>query len=227
MVVSDATPSSAGSPLNPSGIDSQNAAIEPTNLTELDMIPDERRYPQRRRGANQLKPYTVEQFQYKQALSANPDAIVKFHSLTRGGRRRYSDAEGDNIWELREQDCAEDSENWEESRRKRAKISNGSRSKSPEIGTLTQDTGALVQYPAILQDLSSTDEEEAKELHALSKEARKVERERRSKERLNRKNKVKSVPLSARLFNGQSAQKTISRDLLSQSVRMTCVWYIQ
>jgi Mus7/MMS22 family len=80
-----------------------------TNLSELNLIQDGPRYSLRRRGANQLKPYTVEKFQYKQALSANPDAIVKFHSPTRGCRRRYS---GGDIHQSQEQG-AEEGGNWE------------------------------------------------------------------------------------------------------------------
>ena len=218
IAVSDATPS-IGPPLDSSVTNGQNTAIEPTKLTEFDMILDEPRYPLRRRCANQLKPYTIEQLQYKQALSANPDAIVKFRSPTRGGRRRYSDAEGGNIWELRGQDRTEDRENWEGSIWQRASVSNRNRTRSPEFGTLAQD--AEVQYPTILQDLSSTDEEEGKEFRALSKEARKRERQRRLKENLDRKNRVKSVPFSTLLFKGQSAQEPENRNCTSSCVRMS------
>lgn len=211
MVISDATLD--GSASNSAGTTNQNVANEHANLTELILISDEPRYSLRHRGAKQLKPYTVEQFQYKQALSANPDAIVKFH-----GGRRYSDAEGRNIWELPGQDCTEDGGNWEESRPRRAKISTNGRSKSPEVSIIAQDTSTLVAYPAILQDLSSTDEDEAKELRALSKEARKMERGRRSKKRQKR---VKSVPPSS--SHGRSAHETTTPHLHLYNVRMSRV----
>ena len=206
MVISDTR--SAGSSPNSSSITFQNATNEPINLTELNLMPVEPRYPLRRRGANQLKPYTVEQFQYKQALSANPDAIVKFRSLARGGCRRYSDGE------FQGQDHTEDSGTWEESRRKRAKISSGSRSKSPNV---VQDE---VQYPDILQDLPSTDEEEAKQLQALSKEARKVQRERRAKEKLNREHSVNSVSRIKRCLSGGQAAMETTRSLHSSQVHV-------
>jgi hypothetical protein len=184
-------------PPDSSDITQQNVANEPMIFIEPNAIADKSRYQLRRRGANQLKPYTVEQFQYKQALRANPDAIVKFHGLTHGGRRRYSDEEDDSIRKLRE-DYAKDSGNREESGRKRAKISHDISSKSGQSGAWDR---ALVQYPDILQELSSTDEEEAKGFQALSKEARKLERERRANDKLNRKHKTKS-----RFSNGESAK---------------------
>ena len=202
----NSAPSGGSSPPHPSA--NHNAATVSTDPIELDVMLSERRYPQRHRNAWQLQPYTVDQYQYKQALRANPDAIVKFHSPSRAGRRRLNDADGSNTWESQEQHFGEDEDHWEEFRRKRAKILDDRRSRSHDTSAALRGT---VQYPDFLQDLPSTDEEEAKALSALSKEAKKAERERKAKAKLKRKNGVKST--------GKMTQNSPSH-----SVRISYVW---
>jgi hypothetical protein len=206
----NSAPSRGSLPLHPSA--NRNAVVESTDATELDVMLNERRYPQRHRNAWQLQPYTVDQYQYKQALRANPDAIVKFHSPSRAGRRRLDDADGSNIWDLQEQDLTEDGDHWEESRRKRAKILGDRISRSYDTSAALRGTES-VQYPDFLQDLPSTDEEDAKAFAALSKEARKAERERRAKAKLQRKNGVKST-------------RAATQNSLSHSVCIGYVWDI-
>jgi hypothetical protein len=138
------------------------------------------RYPLRQRGPNQLKPYTVEKYQYKNALRAAPEAIVKFRSPTRNPRRRDQGYEDED--ESQEPYMPEESQVAGPSSR---------RSMSPPHRQPTPD---------ILQDLPSTDEDEAQELRALSKEARQAERRRRAKERqekeiLKKKQKLKRFPV--------------------------------
>ena len=64
-----------------------------TSIKQLtsEQLPDGPRYSLRHRKVAQLKPYTVEQLKYKQALRANPDAIVKFKNLTLRNRHHYPD----------------------------------------------------------------------------------------------------------------------------------------
>lgn len=196
----DSSPSNTLSIL-PSPVEqNQEPTIAPLSELEIANMSDQPRYSLRRRGANQLKPYTIEKLQYKKALSSNPDAIVKFRSPTRGGHRHhYVDDVGGSQWEPY---AADEDDPWEESQWLRStENAQAGPSRLPASDKPDEDVRPSVQYSEFLQDLPTTDEEEAKELKALSKEARKAVRERRAKEareakeKLNRK-KPKSFPLS-------------------------------
>ena len=142
------------------------------------------RYSLRARQAKQLNPYAYDKIQYKQQLRSNPDAIVKIISPMKGGHHHGhqqdyedEDAEMQEYWEVDGYDLEDQS--WEEGRR-RGNV--GGSSNAPvdvQIGT----DAASVLYPEALQDLPSTDEEEAREARALSMEARRMLRERRAKEK--------------------------------------------
>jgi len=154
------------------------------NLDNFDNLPNASRYPLRRRGPNQLKPYTVEKYQYKQALSSNPDAIVKFRSPIRNPRRRGPADE--------DEDADDSQEPWVPDERFDR---DGTEMSRHDV----QPASNVLDYSGILQDLPSTDDDEAEELRALSKEARHVvrllrAREARSKELTKRKQKVKAFP---------------------------------
>ncbi|KAF9462969.1 Mus7/MMS22 family-domain-containing protein [Collybia nuda] len=160
-------------------------------------IPDQPRYSLRRRGANQLKPYTIENLQYKKALSSNPDAMVKFRSPTRGVRHR-SNGTNEDSQEHWEPHTPDENELWEAPQWSRFKKDlQAGPSRIPALGISNEDAGPPMQYSEFLQDLPTTDEEEAKEMKALSKEARKAARERKAREvkEKTHKKKPKSFPL--------------------------------
>lgn len=154
------------------------------NFLNIEDQPNTSRYHLRRRGPNQLKPYTVEKFQYKQALISNPDAIVKFRSPPRNRSRAHNPVQDDaeesqELWMPDERDLLDD-------------VDNGNHDLHNALD--------VTQYPEILQDLPLTDEEEADELRALSREARIAVRQQRraeqaEKELLKRKQKLKPFPL--------------------------------
>ena len=138
------------------------------------------RYPLRRRKAAQLKPYTVDQLKYKQALKANPDAIVKFKNLALRNHHHPEDRyeeDGETQKDAYIDDGNNDEDgDWEERERRRHQRREDARRK--EISSQALSGRQQISYPEILNDLSSTDEEEANEKHSLSKEARKIVRER-------------------------------------------------
>jgi hypothetical protein len=203
---SNVLPVLVASPFQVSPTEYNNNPIAQPMVHDQDLanIPDLPRYSLRRRGANQLKPYTIEKLQYKKALSSNPDAIVKFRSPGRGGQR-YS--REDDVGESQEQwepYAADDDEPWEKSQHPHSIGNQAGPSRIPAPTTRVEDTRPPAQYSEFLQDLPTTDEEEAKELNALSKEARKAARERKAREaraareakEKTKGKKVKSFPLS-------------------------------
>ena len=142
---------------------------------------DRPRYPLRRRKAAQLKPYTVEQLKYKQALKANPDAIVKFQNLALRNHHHHPEDRYEEDGETQKDAFIDDGNNdedgdWEERERRRHQRRENARRKETSSRVLSERQ--QISYPEILQDLSSTDEEEANEKHTLSKEARKIVKER-------------------------------------------------
>ena len=199
----------------------------PLDAPELrEVIPEQLldgpRYTLRHRKAAQLKPYTVDQFKYKQALKSNPDAIVSFKNLALRNHHhpedRY-DEDGETQKEDGYIDDGNDDEDgdWEERERRRNQRREDTQRK--EIPSQELAERQQISYPEILQDLSSTDEEEANEKHTLSKEARKIVRERerqwevqkkaeRLKEREQRRQqllKPKSFPrINPKLSNDQA-----------------------
>lgn len=139
------------------------------------------RYPLRRRKAAQLKPYTVDQLKYKQALKANPDAIVKFKNLALRNHHHHPEDRYEEDGETQKDAYIDDDNNdedgdWEERERRQHQRREDARRK--EISRQALSERQQISYPEILQDLSSTDEEEANEKHTLSKEARKIVKER-------------------------------------------------
>lgn len=180
------------------------------------------RYSLRHRQAWQLKPYLHDQLQYKLALRSNPDAIVKFR-----GDQYHTEAEGSGesqeLWQMGEGDTGEDS-TWEggRQRHRRDTFCSPSRSSAHDARSLDPGAGPLepIEYPVALQDLPSTDEEEDRQLRALSKEARKVLRERKAREAKKAKearevkakekgHRPKSFPLSKRYMEDESSQTRV------------------
>ena len=141
------------------------------------------RYPLRRRKAAQLKPYTVDQLKYKQALKSNPDAIVKFKNLALRNHHHHPEDHYEEDGETQKEDAYiddginDEDGDWEErERRRHQRREEDARRKEMQRQALSERQ--QISYPEILQDLSSTDEEEANEKHSLSKEARKIVKER-------------------------------------------------
>lgn len=149
-------------------------------------------YSFRARKAVQIAPYSVDKLTYKLALKANPDAIVKVRSPGKHHHRHPDDRyEGEGLEETQEDgyvyDAEEDEDaDWEARERRRRRLSDKDhshdvRSRSPGLAA------SAVQYPEILQALSSSDEDENQETSLLLKEAKKVarmkEKERKAKER--------------------------------------------
>ncbi|KAG6919531.1 hypothetical protein DXG01_005121 [Tephrocybe rancida] len=137
-------------------------------------IPNISRYPLRRRAPAQLKPYTVEKFQYKQALSANPDAIVNIRGTGRVNNDHYDHTddhpeESQPPWQPPEE-TQDDSDGERVRIRERTRVR-----EAPRPGAPT--------FTGLLQDLPSSDDEESKSMRTFSKEARRVEKERRRKAR--------------------------------------------
>jgi hypothetical protein len=130
-------------------------AGEPSVMGEYTEVEDESlhlaRYSFRKRGANQLKPYTVEKFQYKQALSHNPDAIVKVRSPTRDRPRQQRSQDRDEGQEESQDLYVDDAQDF-----------------SPHASPGTLPFNGL----ELLKDLPSTDEEESEEIRALRREAK-------------------------------------------------------
>ncbi|GLB41954.1 hypothetical protein LshimejAT787_1005540 [Lyophyllum shimeji] len=159
--------------------------------TDLHDIPAISRYPLRKRALAQIKPYTVEKIQYKQALRANPDAIVHYRDPGRATNEHYDHT--DNHIEESQAPWApdDDADGYE---------SDGGRRRNretaiPRAGSGTANDGIPeqpAQYPEILQDLPSTDDEEARDFRKTSKEARRLARERKAKEDRERKEKIEN-----------------------------------
>ncbi|RDB20900.1 Protein mms22 [Hypsizygus marmoreus] len=174
-------------------------------LTDAILIPNIPRYPLRQRGINQLRPYTVEQIQYKIALKSNPDAIVK---PSRADHRRHDhvDDYAGESQELWQPDGIYEYES-------DGGVRLGRRKSVPRRSPSPRENG--IEYPELLQDLPSTDEDEAKELRALSKEARRAVRERRAKEareKLKGKQKAKPFPLPKKYLESTHPPKEGERN---------------
>ncbi|KAF8630760.1 hypothetical protein AX17_005355 [Amanita inopinata Kibby_2008] len=163
------------------------------NMTANDETVYAARYSLRRRQAVQIAPYSVDKFNYKQALRGNPEAIVRVVSPE---RRRHNalDNYEDEQTQAETQDAQEVATDMVH---RRHHSRSQSRNRSP-VGSPVEDEESI-SYPELLQDLPSTDEEEDEELRTLSKEARKVLRELRAKQTGEEKQHVK-VPRTARSF---------------------------
>ena len=171
---------SPGSPLQALPLPPE--APEPPPEVIQEQLLDGPRYSLRRRKAAQLKPYTVDQLKYKQALRANPDAIVKFKNLDLRNHHHHpedryeEDGEEQKDAYIDDGNNDEDDGDWEERERRRQQRREDARRKETPSQALSERQ--QISYPEILQDLSSTDEEEANEKRTLSKEARKIVKER-------------------------------------------------
>ncbi|KAG6891606.1 hypothetical protein C0992_002645 [Termitomyces sp. T32_za158] len=146
-----------------------------TPLDDID-ISNLSRYPLRKRAPAQLKPYTVEKYQYKQALSANPDAIVNMRDRMSRDHYDHTDDHLDETqapWQPPEETQGDsDDEQWNS--RSRVNPREDSAAVDP-----TPSEERPVQYSELLQDLSSSDNEESKSMQRFSKEAKRLERQRR------------------------------------------------
>lgn len=176
------------------------------------------RYPLRRRQALQLAPYSVEQFNYKRALGAVPEAIIKFRNLGNHHQRRHIDDRYENEDETQgegfEYEAGDEDEDadWEAQERRRMRLEKRREDDRRSLPPGSPHQGFVSK---VLKDLSS-DEEEDREMRTLSKEAKKIlkekERQRKAKEKeerenrrreekeqaLSRKHRTKAFPLSTK-----------------------------
>ncbi|KAG5718721.1 hypothetical protein E4T56_gene2714 [Termitomyces sp. T112] len=136
-----------------------NVQDDESNLLNDGDIPSISRYPLRKRAPAQLKPYTVEKYHYKQALSANPDAIVNIRDAPWQPIEEAQDNSDSGQWQLRT----------------KATHREDSRGIDPARPALEERPP---QYSELLQDLPSS-EEESKSMQRFSKEAKCLERQRR------------------------------------------------
>ncbi|KDR67951.1 hypothetical protein GALMADRAFT_257460 [Galerina marginata CBS 339.88] len=173
---------------------------ETDNDAALAQILNEQRprypYPLRTRRPAQMRPYTAEARVYEQTLKNNPEAVVKFKNMDR--RRRHPDdhyeqegTQQDGYTYEGDEDQEDDAE-WEEQERKRLHRQEEQRRRL-EITKHSEARDASserepIQYPGILQDdLSSEDEEEKRQMNALSKEGLKLLRQERKKRKAEEK----------------------------------------
>ena len=183
---------------------------------------DEPRYPLRRRKAAQLKPYTVDQLKYKQALKSNPDAIVKFKNLALRNHHQHPEDRYEEDGETQREDAYIDDGNndedgdWEERERKRHQRREEARRKETPSHALSE--GLQISYPEILQYFSSTDEEEANEKHTLSKEARKIVKEREKQWEIQKKEERRKEQEQSRQQFKPKAFPSFSRKLSNVEV---------
>jgi len=135
------------------------------------------RYSFRKRNAAQKAPYTVDQLQYKHALKDNPDAIIKIKNLERRHHHRHPDDRYEDEDEgtqrdgyLPEGNDHDADEEWEERERRKRRRAEKAKVSGPE--RTTSGERETREYPGILRDSLSTDDEE-REMDAVSKKARK------------------------------------------------------
>lgn len=169
---------------------------------QIDTLPAEQqglRYSFRKRNAAQLAPYTADLIQYKRALRFNPAAIVKMKQIERQLEKEQQYIHPDDHYEDEEfnnqLDALEDVE-WEEREKRRRR-----RLEKMKETSSVQD---FSHYPAILQDLS-TDEEE-KEMDATSKAARKILRTK-EREQIAREKKEAKRQEDRSQITGQKATR--------------------
>lgn len=146
------------------------------------------RYSFRKRNAAQLAPYTADLIQYKRALRSNPDAIVRIRQIERQIQQQQQHRHPDDRYAEEEEEdytnalTAAENTNWEEHEKRRRK-------------TTEKEKEELLQYPEILRDLSTDDEE--KEMDVASRQARKIlrakekQRKAREREQIQQRNKKK------------------------------------
>ena len=154
---------------------------------------DRPRYLLRHRKVAQLKPYTVDQLKYKEALRANPDAIVKFKNLALRNHHhhpedRYEEDGETQMGAYIDGGSNDEDGNWEERERRWHQRREEARRKETLNHALPERQ--QISYPEILQDLSSTDEEEAYEKRTLSKEARRIVKEREKRRKIQGKGEM-------------------------------------
>ncbi|KAK0202807.1 Mus7/MMS22 family-domain-containing protein [Desarmillaria ectypa] len=151
----DSSPSSSHSP--PVILPEEREALEREGF---DLAQNESRYSFRTRSIRQVKPYEYDKALYQNQLRDNPDAIVK----TRSPRR------GDQYHKTREDHYEEETQDQDYVHTEYDRIK--PRSRSPEH----------MSRLGLPDQLSSSDEED-KEMRATRREWKRVERERKARER--------------------------------------------
>ncbi|KAG6844635.1 hypothetical protein H0H87_005292 [Tephrocybe sp. NHM501043] len=146
-------------------------------------ISDTSRYPLRQRKAAQINPYLYDSLNYRNALRGNPDAVVKLRDICRANNDHYDhkdDQSGESQAPWQPGETQDDSDGEQTRRREKSH----SRDASRPISSTRQVTGERpVQYPELLRDLSSSDDEETKSMKKFAKEAKWIEKRRRQLQR--------------------------------------------
>ncbi|KAJ3515760.1 hypothetical protein NLJ89_g1556 [Agrocybe chaxingu] len=178
-----AHPSSRPSPVNPPsrGRTEDDALSAATIRAIVQEEQQSSRYSLRQRQPAQLRPYTLDQIHYVQALQDNPEAIIKLRNLPLH-RHRHPD----DHYEEDETQQDHDTE-WEAQERKRLRREELRRQTETERHSGGRSSHeSHCRYDALLPDLPSTDEED-REMDAVAKEARKIlrakEKQRKAKEK--------------------------------------------
>lgn len=141
-------------------------------------------------------------------MRSNPDALIKV--VLTSPRRHH---QLDNEYETQEPERVVDAEEYTtRERRRKGKMRNQSetQSRSPSIDSDNARAGPSTErsYPKILEDLSTTDEEEEKEIRELKREAKRMAREKRNKEKtIAKQKKARSFPLSKRFMSNERDTK--------------------
>ncbi|KAF8998581.1 Mus7/MMS22 family-domain-containing protein [Cyathus striatus] len=178
----DTTPMS---PLTPSPSPSPSPSPAQVTLENLPPSPGapaaviaESRYPLRPRNRAQIQPFTVEALIYRNTLKTAPEAIVKVRGVDDRVRSRHETERYEESQDQEYLEDANDKSQEEEHSRRLVRYKSKSKSKSPELDK------EVLNYPG-LEGLPSEDEEEEREMRKMSKEGRKVlkERERKKKEK--------------------------------------------
>lgn len=207
-------PSLADLVLSPPGLSSPDGLNHRSEQSRTDAIPpvgdiiNTSRYSLRQRQPVQLHPYVIDKLHYKQALQDNPDAMITVRS-PRGNRRGPLD-EYENDEENETQDLANFVMDDVSRNHRRSPDHTGDLSDNHAIDPEESRTN----YPEILQDLPTTDEDEEEELRALSKEAREVQRKRKKMRKKVLKN-AKAYPFTNA---AKDSGRRTSRDPITTSV---------
>ncbi|KAF4610904.1 hypothetical protein D9613_006770 [Agrocybe pediades] len=153
------------------------------------------RYSFRARKMHQKMPFTADQLMYQRQLRANPEAIVNTKEVAHIVRQQKNRSHPDDRYEEEEgtQQDEEDPE-WERQERRRLREERRKAEAARRSETRTTE-GEPVFRSALLEDLSSTDEDERKELNAVVREAKRIakrlERQKKAEERAERERKKK------------------------------------
>ncbi|KAG6831106.1 hypothetical protein H0H92_012783 [Tricholoma furcatifolium] len=174
---------------------------EPENDLTSD-IPQNMRYPLRRRAAAQLRPYTVEKFHYTKALEANPEAIVKIREITRMRNDDYDQTnnhldDSQALWQPIEETQDDSDREWR-----------GPRERPSHRAEGTSGTSQPEKEHSEFLQLSEDDEE----IVNTRKEVKRLERARREQQRREKLPRHRPFPIRIPSHSGQRGTSVDTQD---------------